>query len=77
MVLQAGVAADAGAFGNQFHQFASGLLFDGLAGGNGCRCPLAVLFDGFHEFIGDANRQVAVLEHDAVIGFVRAEAFFD
>ena len=34
-----------------------------------CVCPLAVLLDGLHELVGDADREVGVLEEDRAVGF--------
>ena len=48
--------------------------------GNPASLPVPVSFDGFHEVIGHANREVCILEHDRRIRFaveVRFVAFAD
>ena len=70
IILDARVAADSCAFGEQVHKLACGVFVHGLAGCYGASNPFVVFFDCVHEFIGYANGKIAVLEHDTVIGLV-------
>jgi len=69
VVLDAGVAADAGAFGDQLHQLAGGMLAQLFAGSDRVGDPDVILLCGLQKLVGHTDGQVGVLEHDAVIGF--------
>ena len=71
VVLHAGIAAVPGALGHAVHDLA-GLVASGR------RCfglvtqwvvQSVVLLDGLHEVVGDADREVRVLEQDRAVGF--------
>ena len=60
--LHAGVAAHPRAFGDRAHQIAGAIGVDHFAVGDRLGLPQAVVQHGAHEFIGDANGVVRVLE---------------
>ncbi len=69
VVLHAGIAAAPGGFGHAVQQFARAVLFDRISVVDVARPPVAVVFDRLHEFIGDADGVVRVLEEDRRVGF--------
>ena len=69
VVLHAGIAALPGGFGHLVQQFARAEFFGGLAVVDVARPPVAIVFDGLHEFVGDAHGVVGVLEEDRGVGF--------
>jgi len=77
VVLHSRVAANSGSFGNQTHQFAGGVGLHGLSCGDGAGGPGVVFFNGFHKLIREPDGQIAVLEHNAVVGVVGVVALLD
>ncbi len=67
--LHAGVAALPRSFGNFVHQVAGFQALHRLHGKARFGPPIAVADHGFHEFVGDADAVVGVLEKDRPVGF--------
>ena len=80
VILQAGIAANPGAFGDLVQQCRRILLLqETVVGGTSCP-PFLAVQSRLHEFVTHANRQVFVLVHDAAVSgaIVRAVvALFD
>ena len=68
VVLHAGVAALPGGFGDLGHDVASLVGGVGRAVLDGLGGEIAIAFYGAHEFVGDADGVVGVLEEDAGVG---------
>ncbi len=68
IVLQAGVAAQPGAFGDFAQQRGGVFLFQRLARGDGPRPPFLALQRGAHEVVAGAHGKVFILVHDAAVG---------
>ncbi len=69
VVLHAGIAAVPGGVGHALQQLAGAEFFAGISVVDVARPPVAIVLDRLHEFIGDADRMVRVLEEDRGIGF--------
>src|SRR6185369_2149782 len=68
VVLHAGIAAMPGGVGNFLQQVAGAEFFAGLAVGDVAGPPVAILFGGAHEVVGDAHGVIGVLEEDGAVG---------
>ena len=69
VVLHAGIAALPRGFGHAVQQFAGAEFLGGLAVGDVFGPPIAIVFGRLHEFIGDADGVIRVLEENRGIGF--------
>src|SRR6185503_8468112 len=69
VVLHAGIAAVPRTIGHAVHDLAGRVGRAGLLRiGDPVGRPIFVLLDGLHEVVGDADRDVRVLEHDRAVG---------
>ena len=68
VVLHAGIAAVPGGVGHAVQQLAGAVFFARISVVDVARPPVAVVLDRLHEFIGDADRVVGVLEEDGGVG---------
>ena len=71
VVLQAGVAANVGGFGDFLQQVAGVVLGNRAPVRDGVRCPFHAVFGGAHEFVGHAHAMVGVLKRDGVVSAAR------
>src|SRR5258708_13418412 len=69
VVLHAGIAASPGGFGHAVQQVARAVLFERISVVDVARPPVAIILDGLHEFIGDADRVIGVLKENRGVGF--------
>ena len=68
VVLHAGIAAVPGTVGHPIHHVAGIVGGASLIGiGHPAGGPVLVLLDSLHEVVGDANREIRILEHDRAI----------
>src|SRR2546423_1437575 len=67
IVLQAGIPAGPGAFGDFLQERAGVLFVQRPASGDGARPPFAALGRRLHEFVAGAHGEILVLVHDAAI----------
>ena len=69
VVLHARIAAVPGAFGHPLQQLAGRIVGAGRGGSvTQCVVHVRVLLDRLHELVGDAHRQIGVLEQDRAVG---------
>ena len=80
IVLHAGIAAYVCPLCDEVHQFLRIVLICRLARRNCLRLGYSTVLGFVHEVIGNTNREIGVLEHDAGIGLAvetAVVAFFD
>src|SRR5258706_12540383 len=68
VVLESGITASPGAFGDLLQQRVGVLLLKRLAAGDRTGPPVPALDGRLHELVADAHRKIFVLVHDAAIG---------
>ena len=69
VVLHAGVAAVPGGIGHALEEVARAEFFHGLAVVDVAGPPVAVVFDGLHEFVAHPHGVIGVLEKHGAVGF--------